>query len=90
MLKAILKLLDLDNTQKHAEIYLVSKGGTRFKVHEALQWVNDNIEHAMPNIVHGGGGPALRILLLYRKRREFNAVIKKLKAKYDFPYIVNK
>jgi hypothetical protein len=68
----------------------VSKGGTLFNVHEALQWVDDNIEHAFPNIVRGGGGPALRILLLYRKRREFNAVIRKMKAKYNFPYIVHK
>ena len=90
MWKKILKLLDLDKSQKFAEMYLVSEGNTLFDVHEALRWVDSNIEHAFPNIVHGGGGPALRVLLEYRTRREFNAVIRKMKAKYNFPYIVNK
>ena len=82
-------MLDLDDSKKYAEVFLVSKGNTLFNVREALQWVDANIEHAIPNIVHGHGGPALRILLTYRKRREFKAVIKKMKAKYNFPYIVN-
>ena len=89
MWKKILKMLDLDDSKKYAEVFLVSKGNTLFNVREALQWVDANIEHAIPNIVHGHGGPALRILLQYRKRREFKAVIKKMKAKYNFPYIVN-
>lgn len=89
MWKKILKMLDLDDSKKYAEVFLVSKGNTLFNVREALQWVDANIEHAIPNIVHGHGGPALRILLTYRKRREFKAVIKKMKAKYNFPYIVN-
>ena len=89
MWKKILKMLDIDDSKKYAEVFLVSKGNTLFNVREALQWVDANIEHAIPNIVHGHGGPALRILLTYRKRREFKAVIKKMKAKYNFPYIVN-
>ena len=27
------------------------------------------LDHVIPNIAHGHGGPALRILLKYRKRR---------------------
>ena len=85
MWKKLLKLLDLDNTEKHAEMYLVSKGGTLFNVHEALQWVETNIEHTIPSIARGGGGPALHILLLYRKRRELKAAIKAIKARYNAP-----
>ena len=83
--KKILKMLDLDDSQKHAEIYLVSKGNTLFDVHEALQWVSDNIAGAIPNIARGHDGPALRILLIYRKRRELKAAVKTIKAKYDAP-----
>ena len=90
MWKKILRLLDLDKSKKFAEMYLVSEGNTRFNVQEALRWVDSNIEHAIPNIAHGHGGPALRVLLQYRTRRELKAVIRKMKAKYNFPYIVNK
>ena len=85
MWKKILKMLDLDDSKKYAEMLLVSQGNTLFNTREALQWVNDNIEHAIPNIMHGHGGPALRILLTYRKRRELKAAIRKMKAKYDVP-----
>lgn len=85
MWKKILEMLDLDNSEKHAEMYLISEEGTLFDTHEALQWVKDNITGAIPNIAHGGGGPALRILLIYRKRREINAAVKAIKAKYNAP-----
>ena len=85
MWKKILKLLDLDNTEKYAELYLLSKGGKLFNVHEALQWVSGALDHVLPNIAHGHGGPALRIVLKYRKRRELNAAIKAIKAKYNAP-----
>ena len=83
MWKKILKMLDLDNSEKYAEIYLISKGGTLFNVREALQLATGTLEHAIPNIAHGHGGPALRILLKYRKRRELKAAIKTIKAKYN-------
>ena len=85
MLKKLLNLLDLDNSEKYAELYLLSKGGTLFKSEEALKWANENLEGAIPNIAHGHGGPALRILLKYRKRRELKAAIKAIKAKYNAP-----
>ena len=85
MWKKILKMLDLDDSKKYAEMFLVSKGNTLFNAREALQWVDANIEHAIPNIMHGHGGPALRVLLQYRKRRELKAVIKAIKAKYNVP-----
>ena len=85
MWKKILKLLDLDNSEKSAELYLISKGNTLFKASEALQWANENLKGAIPNIAHGHGGPALRLLVIYRKRRELKAVIKAIKAKYDAP-----
>ena len=85
MWKKILKLLDLDKSKKFAEMYLVSEGNTLFDVHEALRWVDSNIERAIPNIAHGHGGPALRILLQYQTRRELKAVIKVVKARYDAP-----
>ena len=85
MLKKLLKLVGIDDTEKHAELYLLSKGRTLFDPEEALKWANENLEGAIPNIAHGHGGPALRILVIYRKRRELNAVIEKIKAKYDAP-----
>lgn len=85
MWKKILKLLDLDNSEKSAELYLISKDNTLFKASEALQWANENLKGAIPNIAHGHGGPALRVLVIYRKRRELKAVIKAIKAKYDAP-----
>lgn len=85
MWKKILKLLDLDSSEKHAELYLISRGGTLFKPEEALKWANENLKGTFPNIAHGHGGPALRVLIIYRKRRELKAVIKAIKAKYDAP-----
>ena len=85
MWKKILKLLDLDNSQKHAELYLLSESGTLFNASEALKWVDENLKGAIPNIVRGHGGPALRMLVIYRKRREFRAVVKAIKAKYNAP-----
>lgn len=89
MWKKILKMLDLDDSKKYAEMLLVSRGNTLFDVQEALRWANANIEHAISNIVHGHGGPALRVLLQYRKRRELKAAIKAIKARYKAPlYLV--
>ena len=85
MWKKILKMLDLDNSEKYAELYLISKGGTLFNAREALQWATATLDHVIPNIAHGHGGPALRILLKYRKRRELKAAIKAIKAKYNAP-----
>ena len=85
MWKKILKMLDLDDSKKYAEMLLVSKGNTLFDVQEALHWVDANIEHVIPYIVHGHGGPALRMLYQYRKRRELKATIKAIKARYKAP-----
>ena len=85
MLKKFLKLLDLDNSEKSAELYLISKGNTLFNASEALQWANENLKGVIPNIAHGHGGPALRMLVIYRKRRELKAIVKAIKAKYDAP-----
>ena len=89
MLKKFLKLIGLDNSEKHAELFLLSEGGKHFKSEEALRWANENLKGTFPNIVRGHGGPALRILLKYRKRRELKAAIKAIKAKYNAPlYLV--
>ncbi len=85
MWKKILKLLDLDNAEKSAELYLISKGGTLFDVDEALKWANENLKGAIPNIARGHGGPALRVLVIYRKRRELKAAIRAITARYKAP-----
>lgn len=85
MWKKFLKLLDLDNSEKHAELYLISRGGTLFDVDEALHWAKANLPGAIPNIARGHGGPALRVLVIYRKRRELKAAIKAITAKYKAP-----
>ena len=85
MLKKFLKLIGLDNSEKHAELFLLSEGGKHFKSEEALRWANENLKGTFPNIVRGSGGPALRILVIYRKRRELKAVVKAIKSKYNAP-----